>query len=126
MLQPVAHQPRGDPRYQPPGALHRGIDWRFLDAQGMVAAGVSMGAIGIALAIGGFLPHFERAGLHRLETQTIPQLQRRIHDAEMTYSASQPDRAFACDGRMPPGPAWRLKWSSAIPSSNTTYFIWNV
>ncbi len=83
----------------------------------------SAGAIVTALAIGGLLPHFVEAVLHRLERQTVPQLLAQIHDAEMAYSASQPDGAFACEGKLLPGPAGKLHWYPARPPSATTFFM---
>lgn len=80
-------------------------------------------ALVAGLAIGALLPHFQEAQLHQLETQTVPQLLRQIHDAEMAYSASQPDGAFACDGRKLPSPAGKLAWNSALPPGSKAYFI---
>jgi hypothetical protein len=80
-------------------------------------------AIGAALAIGAFLPHFQRAGLQRLEKQTIPHLLMQIHDAEMTYSASQADGTFACDGRKLPGNAGKLAWNPTHVEGNTTFLV---
>jgi len=48
-------------------------------------------------ALGGFLPAIDKVQRHRIETQELPAILRRIYQAEMAYSASRPDRSFMCD-----------------------------
>jgi hypothetical protein len=70
---------------------------------------------GVLLAA--LLPHIRYTEQLRLESKTIPGILHEIHDAEMAYSASQPDGSFTCDGTQLPGVAGRLGWKR---SSNST------
>jgi len=51
-----------------------------------------------ALIIGTFLPNLQNLWLRRVETVTVPRLLKQIYEAEMTYSARQPEGNFICDG----------------------------
>jgi hypothetical protein len=106
-----------------PAPLLGGLIGVCLMRGGRLPQVVSVCAIGAALAIGAFLPRFQKAGLQRLESQTIPQLLRQIHDAEMTYSASQADGTFACDGSKLPGAGGKLAWYPTHQQGNTTFVI---
>jgi hypothetical protein len=105
-----------------PGPLLGGVIGVSLLRRKALPAVTFPSAIAIALVIGGLLPHFQQASLRRLEKQTVPQLLREIHDAEMAYSASQPNGLFACEGTALPGAAGRLAWYPAHLSERTSFF----
>jgi hypothetical protein len=63
-----------------------------------------------ALVIGALLPNLQNAERQSFETGIVPGLLKQIHDAEMAYSALQPDGKFACDGTLLPGAAGKLAW----------------
>jgi len=68
-------------------------------------------ALTSALVIGALLPIINNAWRQRLETKTVPGLLKQIYDAEMIYSARQPDGNFTCDGTLLPGVAGNLGWT---------------
>lgn len=49
----------------------------------------------------------------RIETQELPALLRRIHQAEMRYRDTQADKTFTCDGAQLPG-LERLRWDHNV------------
>jgi len=69
-----------------------------------------------ALIIGAFLPNLQSLWLRRVETVTVPRLLKQIYEAEMTYSARQPDGNFICDGTLLPGAAGKLGWNKGNSS----------
>jgi hypothetical protein len=66
-------------------------------------------ALAGALIVGALLPGLQNLQLQRIETKTA-ELLKQIHQAEMTYSAHQPERTFVCNGTLLPGPAGKLAW----------------
>jgi hypothetical protein len=50
-----------------------------------------------ALTIGVFLPKLQNLWMQRIETKTV-ELLKEIYEAEMTYSAHQPEGNFVCHG----------------------------
>jgi hypothetical protein len=75
-----------------------------------------------ALMIGVLLPNFENLWLRRVETVTVPRLLKQIYEAEMVYSARQPEGNFICDGTLLPGAAGKLGWHPG-DSSMITYLV---
>ena len=71
-----------------------------------------------ALIIGAFLPNLQNLWLRRVETVTVPRLLKQIYEAEMTYSARQPEGNFICDGTLLPGAAGKLGWHNGNSSIN--------
>lgn len=82
--------------------------------------GVTLAA---GLAVGALLPSIQNARLRLIETRKIPQLLGQIHDAELAYSARQPDGRFACDGAQLPGAMGKMGWYPARQSLTRTFFI---
>jgi hypothetical protein len=76
-----------------------------------------------ALVIGVFLPILTNPRRQRLETEKVPGLLKEIYDAEMVYSARQPERNFVCDGTQLPGMAGKLNWQPGNSASIRKYLI---
>jgi hypothetical protein len=56
----------------------------------------------LSLFIAAGFPYIEKVEDAYLQTRTIPQVLKKIHAAEMAYSASRSDKGFACDGKQLP------------------------
>jgi hypothetical protein len=79
-------------------------------------------ALTVALGFGALLPHIIHSG-HQRMVDAIPGILNQIHDAEMAYSASQPDGSFTCDGTQLPGPAGKLAWGRSPDSTNSKTYL---
>ena len=75
-----------------------------------------------ALIIGILLPNLQDLCLRRVETVTVPSVLKQIYEAEMIYSARQPEGNVICDGSLLPGEAGKLAWHHA-DNSMITYLV---
>src|SRR5271169_1811437 len=78
-------------------------------------------ALTSALVIGVLLPNIQNAKRQKFETETVPELPKQIYNAEMIYSARQPDGNFACDGTLLPGAVGKLGWDHGDSSTTKKY-----
>jgi len=76
-----------------------------------------------ALLVAALLPNLQSMQRQRVETKTVPRVLKEIHDAEITYSAGQPNGNFACDGTLLPGAAGKLEWDRANDSTLRNYLF---